>query len=398
MGYILVMTKYLQTMYRKGILSFCILIILSLGGSCTKKDNKLIDSHLINIELNNNPMYLSSLFDSIKPVFFETNKSSLIGENPNVIFTEKATFIKSDNNIKIFNPDGKYLNNIKKTGNGNGEYTAISDFFINEPLNRVEILDKRQKKILYYNYNGEYIDDQFIAIWAIKIFRDAQNRLYIYSGYERDESNKFQFNVTDGVENYSFSEIDKNKSEFLHISNRTNFFKSGKDKILFFEPFNDTIYTLKKDRLIPEYIISYNGQNVPESFYRNNNFSNVFEFFQELKKHNYINSTYNVIETDSKVFFYCLKGTKKYLVVYDKIDKKAYSYDRIIDDYFTSGAELPFQDEGFMFFAKNNTVMFFIHPSWFIRNKDRIVSKDITPALRNLNEEDNPVGIFCSFK
>lgn len=382
-------------MYWKDILSFCILTILCLGGSCTQKKNNTADYHQINVELNNNTIYLSSLFDSIKPVFFETNEYSLIGENPNVYYTEKNIFIKSDFSIKIFNEYGSYLNNINKRGNGNGEYTSISDFLINEKLNRVEIFDKRQKKILYYNYNGEYIDEQPINFWAIKILRDSQNRLYTYSGYERDEENIFQFNVIDGTKNYSFSEINKSKSEFLHISNRVNFYKSEKDEILFFEPFNDTIYILKKDRMIPEYVISYNGQNVPESFYRNNNFSNVFEFFQGLKKHDYINSTYNVIETESILLFYCLKGTKKYLVVYDKQHKKAYSYDRIVDDYFTDGVELPFQDEEFIFFAENNTAMFFIHPSWFIDNKDRLVSKDIVSTLSNFDEEDNPIGVFC---
>jgi hypothetical protein len=335
------------------------------------------------------------LFDSIKPIFFETTDHSLIGEYPNVIFTKKNIFIKTENSIKVFSPDGKYLNSINKRGNGKGEYTGISDFFINEELNRVEILDKRQKKVLYYNYNGEYIDEQPIGIWAIKIVRDSQNRLYTYSGYERDEDNIFQFNVYGEAENHSFSEIDKNKSKFLHIANPVYFFKSGKDRILFFEPFNDTIYTLKKDGIKPEYVISYNGQNIPESFYRNNNFPDVLEFFQEFNKHNYINSTYNVVETDRKILFYYLNGGKKHLVVYDKTEKKAYSYDKIIDDYFTDGVELPFQDEEFIFFAEKNTVMFLIHPSWFITNKDRIISKDIASGLSNLNEEDNPVGIFC---
>src|SRR5690554_282073 len=138
-------------MYWKDILSFCILTILCLGGSCTQKKNNKADYHQINVELNNNTIYLSSLFDSIKPVFFETNEYSLIGENPNVYYTEKNIFIKSDFSIKRFNEYGSYLNNINNRGNGNGEYTSISDFLINEKLNRVEIFDKRQKKILYYN-------------------------------------------------------------------------------------------------------------------------------------------------------------------------------------------------------------------------------------------------------
>ncbi len=381
-------------MNKRVFFSFCILISLCVTYSCSKKESEALEYQLIDIELENNPIYLSSLLNGIKPILFETNESSLVGEAPNLIFTKESIFIKSNSTIIQFDSEGKYINTINKRGNGAGEYTAISDFFINEELNRVEILDKRQKKVLYYNYNGEYIHDQQIGVWAIKIFRDSENRLYIYSGYERDEDNIFQFNVYEGEQNHSFSEIYRGKSEFLHISNRLNFFKSARDKILFFEPFNDTIYALERDRLIPKFVLSYNGQNIPQSFYAKNKFSNVFDFFQELKKHNYVNSTYNVIETGNKLLFYCMKESKRYLVVYDKIKKKAFSFDRIIDDVFSNGVELPFQDGEFILFAQDNRVLFLIHPSWFINNSERIIVEDFKVILNKLNEEDNPVGLF----
>ncbi|WP_313382344.1 6-bladed beta-propeller [Proteiniphilum saccharofermentans] len=385
-------------MRTKNIVSllFSISVILILGNNCTQKENEPLGSQLISVELTDGPIYLSNLFDTIKPIFFETNDSSLIGADPNVIFTDKSIFIKSDNTVKIYDYTGKYLNNIDKKGNGIGEYTTISDFCINEKSNQVDILDKRQKKILSYDFNGAYIDSKPINIWAIRIFRDDLSRLYIYSGNERDNDNIYKFNVIDDTSKYYFSGIDKKKSEFLHISNPINFFKSKNAETLFFEPFNDTIYALKKNMIVPKYTISYNGQNVPESFYKKNNFSNVFEFFQEFHKHEYINSTYNVIEMNSKMLFYCLKGAKKYLVVYDKKNKKAHSYDRIIDDLFSDGAEIPFQNEEFKFFARNNTGMFFIEPAWFINNGNKIKGSEYNTFIQKLTEEDNPVGILFS--
>ena len=373
-------------------LYFFIFAILLIGTSCSKRNNSLKNDYTtVSVDVEENSINLSELFDNIEPVYLETNDSSLIGDNPKISFTEKHIFIRSENTIKIFDFEGKFLKSIDKRGEGSGEYNNISDFYINKKLERIEILDKGQKKILNYTYDGEYLGNVSLGFRGTKIVRDAENSLYVYCGYVRDENNIYKINVIDDKDRHSFYEIDEKKSQYLHIMNQIYFHKNNEDDILFFEPFNDTIYTLHSHELKPKYVISYNGRNVPESFYTNNDFSDVFEFFQEYNKHDYVNSTYNVIETDNKLLFSCRKGSEKYFVVYDKTDKTAHSYNRIVDDLFSDGLEIPFQSDEFIFFAENNTTLFLVQPYWLMEHKDKIVSEKLKLILQDLDEEDNPI-------
>lgn len=117
-------------------------------------------------------------------------------------------------------------------------------------------------------------------------------------------------------------------------------------------------------------------------------------FFQEFNKYNYVNSTYNVFESETKLFFQCFKQTKKYIVSYDKNTKKSLSYNKIIDDLYSNGKELPFQESDITFVAENDTVMFIIQPLWFIENK----INELHPNLNYLKEDDNPVLFIGKLK
>lgn len=389
-------------MYKKVFFYFSILAFTLISKSCDYKEVKSIDYSLISVRLEKNEINLSTIFDNLKPLFLETNDSSLIGEIPNIKFTDNLIFIRTANTIKIFDYEGVFLRNIDHIGNGPGEYVGISDFCINEQLERIEILDKSQKRIMLYDYYGNFIESIKLDFWAIKMFRSSPDSLYVYSGYERDNDNKFKFNLIDyvnGARN-SFEEIDENKSEFLHILNPINFYESREGDNYFFEPFNDTIYTVDHLQIHPKYVISYNDgkQNVPESFYSKNQFSNVFEFFQKLKDYDYVYSTYNVMETDKSLIFYCLKGGERYLVLYDKIKSTAGSYVKVIDDMVWDGLELPFQDENFLFYAKKDIVLFLIEPSWIIENKDIIFQSGYETILNNLEGDDNPILMIGKLK
>lgn len=166
-----------------------ILLSLFLSNACTLKSGKQIDCSLISVNLEKKAIDVSALFNSIQPLFLETTDLSLIGAEPKIDFTETRIFIRSGKTLKVFDYEGRFLNNIGKAGSGNGEYSGISDFYINEKLERVEILDKSRRKIVSYNYDGEYLLEDPFDFWAVKMTRDNQNVLYIYSGNEKNAEN-----------------------------------------------------------------------------------------------------------------------------------------------------------------------------------------------------------------
>lgn len=356
--------------------------------------NKSIDFLQVDVKLEDNTIHLSDIFSSVEIVPLQTTDLSLITDGAQLKFSDQFIFIESNKSIKLFDYEGNFVKNIDRKGNGAGEYLGISDFYVDDNSKKIEVLDKRQKKILQYNHNGDYLSEIPLNFWAVKFTRDTNKDLFVYSGNERDNNNAYKFNIFDNEGNgYRFYGIDEKKSKFLHILNLEHFYKSG-DEMLFFEPFNDTIYNFKENKLKPKYVISYNGKNVPPSFYEDNNFSNVFEFFQEFKKYGYINSTYNAFETQTKLYFQCFKQSEKYLISYDKKTSKSFSYNKIVDDLFSKGKELPFQESDITFFAENSTVMFMVHPSWIIENK----INELYPNLNNLKEDDNSLLFIGKLK
>ena len=254
--------------------------------------------------------------------------------------------------------------------------------------------------MLSYNFTGEYVKDFDLNFWPLKITKIPSRELLVYSGYERDDDNMHKFNLFDMDNRSQFAEIDVKKSKFLHISNKNNFYNTKDGETLFFEPFNDTIFTINNLGANPKYTLSFDkgSSNIPASFYNKNQFSNVFEFFQEFNEHSYVNSTYNVMETRRNLIFSCYYKGNKYLVLHDKLNESTTSYNRIIEDFFTNGSIIPFGTEGFTFFANSDIVLFLISPSWFIENENEIIIEDYCDKLKMINEEDNPVLIISKLK
>lgn len=373
---------------KKVIYTISVIIVMSCNSD--KKSNDFLQ---INVDLEDNAIHLSDIFSSLKVVPLQTTDSSLIADRTQLKFSNQFIFIESNQSIKLFDYEGNFIQDFGRKGSGAGEYLGISDFCIDEQSKKIEILDKRQKKIFQYDYEGNYLGEIPLNFWALKFIRNTNNDLFVYNGNERDNDNKYKLRMFSNDKKSSFLEINPKTSKYLHIFNPTNFHKKN-DEILLFEAFNDTIYTLGHNIVKPKYIISYNGRNVPSSFYESKKFSNVFEFFQEFKKYDYVNSTYNVFESETKLFFQCFKQTEKYMVSYDKNTKKTLSYNKIIDDLFSKGKELPFQESEITFIAENNTVMFMIQPLWLLENK----ISELYPNLNNLKEDDNPLLFIGKLK
>lgn len=271
--------------------------------SCNPKLDNNLEYTQISVDLLKGKIGLSSILTNVEPIFLETNDQSLIGMSPKIQFTNNLIFIRSDNAIKVFNFEGEFVRNIENIGRGPGEYVRISDFYINEYSKRIEILDKSQKKILSYSFEGEYIEDINLNLWSSSITINHEGSLIVYSGNERDDDNIYKLNIIDDGKRFGFDEIDEDKNKFLHISSTINFYETTNNDILFFEPFNDTIFTINNSEVTPKYTLSFNNDkaNIPRSFYTNNKFSNVFEFFQDFNKYKYVNTTYNVIETNDNL-------------------------------------------------------------------------------------------------
>ena len=107
----------MNQMIKKLNLSFYVLVFLFIATACSSSESGVKQEFVtVSVSIEENSINLSELFESIEPILLETNDSSLIGEYPELSFTDNLIFIKTDNKIKIFDFDGKFFRSIDKIG------------------------------------------------------------------------------------------------------------------------------------------------------------------------------------------------------------------------------------------------------------------------------------------
>ena len=383
--------KTFKNMQGKSIL-FIMLIGLFWSCQTPVTQNKI---ETIKVNLTQAELKLSGVFSDVELVKLETTDNSLLSMISKSYLGDSLIFISSAHELFLFKRSGEFVNKISRIGNGPEEYVRLSDFDVNEAMGEVYILDKSQQRIVVYNYDGEYLNTYPVGFWAIKVIKERNDELFLYSGNEESPSNDYKINImkTSSINDKLF-QIDNRKKSYLHVNSTQNFYWND-GMLYFFEAFNDTIYNLTKGA--PHYYISYDGAT-PDSFF-DRDFQNIMSFFQEFNKANYVNSTYNAFESDDSFFFSCFYSGVKYFNVYNKDGKSCSSFNTITEDVLFNNYKLPFINDDFNFWInRKNEVTYYISAQQAIENIDIIQNQKIKQIITDLNEDDNPVAIFCKLK
>lgn len=346
---------------------------------------------VIEIELDNATVATSNIFDNLTPIALETTDSSFIDALASVKLTPKHIFVRTDNTIKQFDRNGRFIKNIGQKGQAGNEYTGITDFILNEPAKQIDILDRKQKKILTFDYDGNYIKSTPIATSAWQLYKPNSTTTLTYSGNECDVNNTSKFNAYSENQRDSFFPIDEQRSKFLHIHTPRNLYTLINNEAIFFEAFNDTIYRLDKQQASPKYVLSYNGKNLPASFFTEKNYANIMEFFQAFNARGCVNTTYDVTEGDTKLVFTCYYEGNKHVNIYDKTAQQTQSSKTFTEDILMQNVSLPFDEEDFVLWGSDGEVAFWVQPEWLLENKDRILSSKLQAITSSLKEDDNPI-------
>lgn len=104
---------------------------------------------------------LSEIFPNARVVKLETNPNSLVGtRNMKIIYRDSLFYIRSLNEIIMFDAAGNYIGKLSHQGGGPGEYDYISDFDIVNYKGQKEIWIPNFNEILRYavdskNYIGK---------------------------------------------------------------------------------------------------------------------------------------------------------------------------------------------------------------------------------------------------
>lgn len=366
------------------------LLVLCLGinacNNATQQRTILIDPGLNNISYST-----SGIISDIKVVFLETNPTCLVDYFSSLIFMdEKNIIFRSNKTILVFDNHGKYVSKIDAVGRGPGEYVSIVNAFA-DPLERnIYIVDYEDIKI--YSYDGDYIKTINLPFSAGGVFRRSNGQIIIvckqiYKNEDRDMLYLLDssLNIYDTI---------KSKNPDVCEDIQQNLFFAGTPyevdgRLLYIEPFIDTIFEIESEQLKPHWIINMAGLGFKtEDGINTDNFENASDKIPPL----------GLLETNNHFFISYSYNNAEFRTLYDKTLNRITFHQKFTREDFLEGS--------FPFFGIKNDLTKDAPLFWPIYSNGTMLVSQISPS--SLSEvqlksfgcklEDNPILLVAVLK
>lgn len=369
------------------ILIIVYFLFIFLGG-CTSKE---IPKIVFDID-EQKSCDISELFTDREIVFLETNKESLLGWISKIIRFDDKIYIldRGANSVVIFDTTGKYISAIRPSGRGPREYMGLSDFAIDRENQRLIIHAHRPGKLLFYDLEGHFKNEMSYKPLVSAMTCDS-GRLILVNSLEK------------GLSYFTFLTFDeqgkvlkKQSSSFTEKINSNQFTMGSlllnSEKLTFARRFDNTLYTLEGDKVIPRYLLDFQNHNVPERLCAPG--EEEEEKRMELQKGGYFFSLVDIKETPSYIF---LKTNRSEIM---RITKKTVQGEYW--KYFTD-SELGLQHSWPIGVEESsNRMICFYHPIFLtklsLENKWERLPQWLADKLKGMDEGNNPLLIFYKSK
>jgi hypothetical protein len=136
--------------------------LIFFAGCKEKKDSA--KTEFINIVINTDnseKVDISEYVDSVKYIKLQTTDDNLIGYIKRVFFWDDRILVTDGKvpQILIFDNKGNFLNKIKKTGQGPGEFIGIAASLFDCVSKSIIIYNNKLRKMLFFTLDGEFIKE-----------------------------------------------------------------------------------------------------------------------------------------------------------------------------------------------------------------------------------------------
>lgn len=314
---------------KKNKIILCLFSLL-LVGCIEKETNVFLDKIAINVD---SCIELNLELGEIIPL--ETSDSSLLYDIVSVDQIKNTYFIRSRNKVLAFGEDGKYLYNVSGKGQGNKEYVRLSSFFIDN--NELCIYDNTTYRVLRFDPSGDYLRTERVVVNNNQecipyLIFPLGNGQYIA---------KNQFNGTPGATTPLLSLLDDKYAVTEKVESRlcqTGFslfdFMSYDHKnavATYWEPLNDTIYTVDDHEISPKYIVDFGENSIPESERLNKDVYDLIDFVNKTENSKYATFVRYVHEEKNYVYFVFGHEKNNLLAKYDKQTQRSTVYTLSLD-------------------------------------------------------------------
>lgn len=392
-----IILTYNQNVMKLKNISFLLLICLI--ASCSQHnttDKRPIETvDIKNAFEKRKPININDISKECKYIVLESTKESLIDDNSTIYSDDQYLVAISRKQILLFDREsGRFIREIGNPGNGPNEYSiAYTSMPYNERLKVVYA--KRNHERSEYGLDGKLIITKKgpAQVWDF-VNLDENTYVSFIDNYEGDEKKKIViFNKEDSIikifPNYQSFPF---KGSFFVYSPNSWFYMLNK-QTNFCEKFNDTLFAVTLNSLIPRFVFEKGEYSFPYEL--RGDIINIEEkyFLSE-----------NVLES-TKFLLYTFSFKKKiYTAVYDKKQKNT-----IVNDYigeWGNGYINNINDFVPLEISSINeedelicTIDAYKIKLWFEENPEKI--NQLPEYLKNLNniqETNNPIIIIAKLK
>jgi len=345
---------------------------------------------------------LSQIALNVEYIPLETSSTILLSRAwENLVLTKEYIFVYGGTKSGFFQFDrqGKFIRKIAKKGQGPGEYVYLSDFVINEEQRHIYILSSHTWKILVYDFDGNHIKD-FQAPKDQKGFEQLSDSLFVTfalnsRGDTKDKLTIFDVNG-DVVKTYPHEEkftVDGNWSGMVGGPMDRYLYKI-EGKVRHKDFYNDTLFTVTPDGLLPEYIIPMGKYQVPpeKRFERTRGDMKMFN--------TYANSYFRVNVNESADYLFFTYNTwkmppegKERLTIYNKKTEEIFTVknNEIEDDLQHIYPFFPVR-------SIQDQLIGIVQPVDIIEWKENKGAWKQHPELKGLKEDSNPIIVVVTLR
>ncbi len=136
------------------LFAICVLIACS---TTKRSDNEI----KLDLSTKTGDSEFSGSLESHGTIQLETRKECLIGDIDQLFKDDTLLFIldKHQKSIFIFSDSGTFIRKIDQVGKAEGEYISATSFCVDKNKKVIHIYDIKQKKLLTFDYHGNFIKE-----------------------------------------------------------------------------------------------------------------------------------------------------------------------------------------------------------------------------------------------
>lgn len=210
--------------------------------------------------------------------------------------------------LLCYTREGKFISEIGRKGQGPKEHLGIRSSALYNDL--IAINSNYNRKILWYDANGDYLDQTPVPdnVFKINILDTNRVAIHLHHGTTMDDPGLFVTGI-----------LDRN-GDTIQLKKTTPYYLKGmapgpsiwnyNDTVRVLTCLNDTVYSITNNEIVPAYIINFGKYKVsPEAF------ADIRLLQEERSKYIY-NPTF--CETTQYLFAMFQYNRKRWIAVYDK--------------------------------------------------------------------------------